>query len=77
MVVEELGLADCHFTLGSLRGGGATHSFRVHRNLGQLQYAGRWKRAETLKHYIQEALAVQVVSQAPQESQQLLRATHA
>ena len=52
-VVLQLGLQSCEFTLGSLRAGGATHQFRVHRNLGALQYAGRWKRAETLKHYLQ------------------------
>ena len=40
-VVLQLGLQSCEFTLGSLRAGGATHQFRVHRNLGALQYAGR------------------------------------
>ncbi|CAE7427492.1 unnamed protein product, partial [Symbiodinium sp. KB8] len=34
--------------------------------LGSLR-AGRWSRPETLKHYLQEALSVQVFSQAPAE----------
>ena len=71
-LLEELGLQACRFTLGSLRAGGATHQFRVHRNVGQLQFAGRWSRPETLKHYLQEALSVQVFSQAPAEARALV-----
>ena len=48
----------------------------VPRNLGQLQYAGRWKRLETLQHYLHEALSVQVVAQAPECAKQLLHAVH-
>ena len=71
-LLEELGLQACHFTLGSLRAGGATHQFRVHRNVGQLQFAGRWSKPDTLKHYLQEALSVQVFSQAPAEARALV-----
>ena len=74
--LEMLELQGCHYTLGSLRGGGATHHFRVHRNLGQLQYAGRWKRLETLQHYLHEALSVQVVAQAPESALQRLHTVH-
>ncbi|CAE7682844.1 unnamed protein product [Symbiodinium sp. CCMP2592] len=70
--LEEMHLGTCGFTLGSLRGGGATYHFRVHRNIGQLQYAGRWARAETLRHYLQTALSIQVVSQAPAEATRIL-----
>lgn len=71
--LDEMHLATCGFTLGSLRGGGATYHFRVHRNIGQLQYAGRWARAETLRHYLQTALSIQVVAQAPGEATRILR----
>ena len=70
--MEEMLLHGCQFTLGSLRGGGATHHFRVHKNVGQLQFAGRWARPETLRHYLQEALSIQVVAQAPVEAREIL-----
>ena len=73
LALEEMQLGACGFTLGSLRGGGATHHFRVHQNVGQLQYAGRWARAETLRHYLQTALSIQVMSQAPQGSRKILQ----
>ena len=72
-----LHLKNCSFTLGSLRGGGATHHFRTHRNLGELQFAGRWKRPETLKHYLQEAVSIQVICQAPASAKELLTEAHA
>ncbi|CAE7035325.1 unnamed protein product [Symbiodinium sp. CCMP2592] len=72
----ELRMGECGYTLGSLRGGGATHQFRRHRNLGQLQFAGRWSRPETLQHYLQEALSVQVVAQASDAAKQLLLRIH-
>ena len=52
--LSELLLSECNYTLGSLRGGGATHQFRRHRNLGQLQFAGRWSRPETVQHDCQQ-----------------------
>ena len=73
LALEEMQLGICGFTLRSLRGGGATHHFRVHQNVGQLQYAGRWARAETLRHYLQTALSIQVMSQAPQGSRNILQ----
>ena len=74
--LTELHLGECGYTLGSLRGGGATHQFRRHRNLGQLQFAGHWSRPETLQHYLQEALSVQVVAQASDAAKQLLHRVH-
>ena len=38
-----LGLADIHYTLGSLRSGGSTDHFQRNHNLGELQFLGRWK----------------------------------
>lgn len=62
-VVKQLHLGECHYTLGSLRAGGATHHFRIHRNLGELQYLGRWRQASTLEHYLHEAYAIHVTRQ--------------
>ena len=53
--LEHLGLS-----LGSLRAGGATDSFKRSQNLGALQFRGRWKSAFTLQHYLQEAVASMV-----------------
>ena len=51
------------FTLASLRTGGATQQFRDHRNLGRLQYAGRWSNEKTVRHYLQEALSRRISNQ--------------
>ena len=66
------GAGDKGFTLGSLRGGGATHHFRVHENLGRLQYHGRWAKAETLRFYLHDALAAQVDARLSNESRELI-----
>ena len=63
--LEILHLDSCGFTLGSLRGGGACHHFKTQKNLGLLQFAGRWRRPETLRHYLQEALGIHALAQAP------------
>ena len=70
--LSRIGAADKGFTLGSLRGGGATHHFRVHENLGRLQYHGRWSRSETLRFYLHEALAAQVDARLSRESRSLV-----
>ena len=46
--LTDLGLDGCHFTLSSFRGGGACHHFKTRQNMGLLQFAGRWRRPETL-----------------------------
>ena len=74
--LEELDLHDRGFTLGSLRGGGATHLFRVTENIARLQYAGRWARQETVKSYLQEALATQVLTSATPSAQEKLNLVH-
>ena len=71
-VLESLQLEKCNLTLSSLRGGGACHKFRVEQNLGTLQFAGRWRRPETLRHYLQEALALHTLAHAPAASRELL-----
>ena len=70
--LESLGLGQCHLTLASFRGGGACHHFKTQQNLGVLQFAGRWRRPETLRHYLQEALAVHVLSQVSASTRETL-----
>ena len=74
--LEELDLGEKKFTLGSLRGGGATHFFRVTENIARLQYHGRWARQETVKSYLQEALSTQVLASASVLAQQQLSLVH-
>ena len=60
-----LHLDGCGLTLASFRGGGACHHFKTRQNLGLLQFTGRWRRPETLRHYLQDALAVHALANAP------------
>eukprot|EP00928_Gymnodinium_smaydae_P062280 TRINITY_DN46188_c0_g1_i1.p1 TRINITY_DN46188_c0_g1~~TRINITY_DN46188_c0_g1_i1.p1 ORF type:complete len:495 (-),score=31.25 TRINITY_DN46188_c0_g1_i1:886-2370(-) len=41
------------FTLAGLRAGGATAHYLKHQDLPRLQWKGRWKQVQVLKHYIQ------------------------
>lgn len=61
-VLDELQLGAVQFAPVALRAGGATCLFRRVRNVGIVQFAGRWNAAASLSHCIQEALAVFVVS---------------
>ena len=56
-VMAELGLEHVHYTLGSLRTGGATAHFRQYRNLPRLQYLGRWSNPGSLAYYLQETMS--------------------
>lgn len=73
---NELGLAACGYTLSALRSGGATDHFQRHRNLGELQYLGRWKQASTLQFYLHEAYAIHVTRQQERGDLCLLEAAH-
>ena len=75
-VASELGLNGCTYTLGSLRAGGATDHFQRHRNLGELQYLGRWKQASTLQFYLHEAFAIHVTRQQNKGKTHVLEAAH-
>ena len=66
-------LEGCGLTLGSFRGGGACHHFKTRQNLGLLQFTGRWRRPETLRHYLQDALAVHALANAPSTARDQLR----
>ena len=74
--LELLHVHDLEYTLGSLRGGGATHLFRVTENLALLQFAGRWARQETVKSYLQEGLALQVACSASAVGREKLSEAH-
>ena len=58
-----LGLTHLGITLGGLRSGGATHAFKSERNLGKLQFSGRWRSASTLQYYLQEQMSAHLVTQ--------------
>lgn len=73
---SRVGLESCHYTLGSLRAGGATHHFQVHKNLGELQFLGRWSAASTLQHYLMEAFSAHVTLQASDELKNQLSFIH-
>lgn len=77
LLANELGLDGCGYTLGSLRAGGATDHFQRHRNLGELQYLGRWKQASTLQFYLHEAYAIHVTRQQHRGKTHVLEAAHA
>ena len=53
-------LSTAYLTLGSIRTGGATYHFETYRDISKLLFAGRWNSDSTLKHYLQESLAMLV-----------------
>jgi hypothetical protein len=55
--LRTLHMEGMNLTLGGLRAGGATYHFQVHRNLGTLQFLGRWRNATSMQHYLQEAVS--------------------
>ena len=68
----ELSLENCGYSPASFRAGGATHHYRAFQNIPQLQFQGRWKSAESLKHYIHEAMSVHIAQQASEEGRRNL-----
>lgn len=76
LALSRLCIESAGFTLGSLRCGGATFHFRQHKNLGQLQYHGRWASAETLKHYLHAAMSVHVMESIKMEAKEKIVEVH-
>jgi len=72
-VLSEMHLTEAHYTLASFRSGGATHHFKTFADLASLQYVGRWVRAETLRHYLHEAMAVHTASQASDTARSMIK----
>ncbi|CAE7727399.1 SMYD3 [Symbiodinium sp. CCMP2592] len=73
--LSALGADQKGYTLGSLRGGGATAHFRAHENLARLQYHGRWasfSSARIMGERLQRALRelADALQEAEQEEQQ-------
>lgn len=58
----ELGVQDCNFTPGSLRPGGATMLYGRGLSISQLRFIGRWTAEKSLEHYIQQAMATQILN---------------
>ena len=75
-VLCKLGIDDCGYTLGSLRAGGATDFFQRTRNLGELQYQGRWTAASTLQYYLMEAFSAFVTSSVESSVREKLESVH-
>eukprot|EP00438_Fugacium_kawagutii_P016097 Skav225960 [mRNA] locus=scaffold6030:92380:95743:- [translate_table: standard] len=61
-LTAELGLSSCNFTPGSLRPGGATMLYGQGWSIPQLRFAGRWTAEKSLEHYIQQAMATQILN---------------
>ena len=61
-VVNELGLNSLRLTPGSLRPGGATMYFGMGVNIASLRFMGRWTAERSLEHYIQQAMATQILN---------------
>lgn len=76
LVLEDLQLHRCGFTLGSLRAGGATNHFRQFGNLGTLQFLGRWTSSNTMQFYLQEAFSMHVESSLNDTSVRMLETLH-
>lgn len=61
-ILTELGVADCKFTPGSLRPGGATMLFGRGTSVSTLRFFERWTVEKSFEHYIQQAMAVQILN---------------
>ncbi len=61
-LTRELGVEDCRFTPASLRPGGATMFFGQGVPINMLRFLGRWTVERSLEHYIQEAMATQILN---------------
>jgi hypothetical protein len=55
-------LADLPYVPASLRAGGTTHFFLEGIDASTLRFMGRWRSLDSLEHYIQEAIAVIIMS---------------
>ena len=60
-LLAELGIDKLGLTPASLRAGRATELFMQGEPVDRIRFLGRWKSAQTLEHYIQEAAAFSVV----------------
>eukprot|EP00438_Fugacium_kawagutii_P025364 Skav236526 [mRNA] locus=scaffold78:1034328:1035221:- [translate_table: standard] len=57
-LLEAAGASECHFSVYSLRRGGATHAYVFTRSLDYVAVLGRWKDHRTARIYLDDARAV-------------------
>lgn len=62
-IMRELGVDACNFTPASLRPGGATMYYSAGISVSTLRFMGRWSVERSLEHYIQLAMAAQIMNQ--------------
>ena len=60
--IKELGVEDCKFTPASLRPGGATMYYSAGVSVPTLRFMGRWSVERSLEHYLQVAMATQIMN---------------
>lgn len=73
-VAKYLKLDGWNILPSSLRPGGTTYFFTSGTEASRLVHWGRWSNERTLKHYIQECVAAQVLMESTVESQKLVHA---
>ena len=61
-LMHELGISSLGFTPGSLRPGGATMFYNREIPISTLRFMGRWTVEKSLEHYIQLAMATQIMN---------------
>ena len=62
MIMKELGVSPMNLTPASLRPGGATMYYNQGVAIGTLRFMGRWTVEKSLEHYIQLAMATQIIN---------------
>jgi integrase len=67
---QSLGITT-HYVPHSLRHGGATHDYLRTKDIGYVQFRGRWKSMESARRYIQQCRAVLASHQVSPELHQL------
>ena len=69
----ELGVQSCKFTPASLRPGGATMYYGAGVNVSALKFMCRWSVERSLEHYIQLAMAAQIMNHLPPKAVKRLK----
>ena len=67
-MIAELKLSSLRLTPGSLRPGGATMYYGQGIPIYQLRFMGRWTVEKSLEHYIQQAMAAQILNRLTQST---------
>lgn len=70
---QELYIEKCRFTPASLRPGGATMFFGKGISIPVLRFMGRWTVERSLEHYIQQAMATQILNRLDDPTKKRLK----